>query len=220
MGNDSGTEKSDEEEVPWIYSNDDEENKHDNDETQRDESVHEDEYVHTDDDERTETNNEDQAMGDTEKNDEDKEEEEKDTGTVKESTDANVASMVDVQIQQEIPYVLSAPLHDVLASIIPPTPTNPTPSLIPTTSTITTSEAPTSTFVNPESKTLSALQLRVSDLEKEVKELKQADLSTTLRASIRYEVPSAVNEYLGSSLGDALQKELQKHTEELRQEYS
>ncbi|GKC83642.1 hypothetical protein Tco_1139359 [Tanacetum coccineum] len=32
-GNDSNTEKSDEEEVPWIYSDDDEENKHDNDET-------------------------------------------------------------------------------------------------------------------------------------------------------------------------------------------
>ncbi|GJZ25975.1 hypothetical protein Tco_0570228 [Tanacetum coccineum] len=35
-----------------------------------------------------------------------------------------------------------------------------------------------------------------------------------------YEVPPAVNEYLGSSLGDTLQKELQKHNEELRQEYS
>ncbi|GKF56145.1 hypothetical protein Tco_0166485, partial [Tanacetum coccineum] len=35
------------------------------------------EYVHTDDDERTESDNEDQAMGDAEKNDEDKVEEEK-----------------------------------------------------------------------------------------------------------------------------------------------
>ncbi|GJT07444.1 Fe(2+) transport protein 1-like protein [Tanacetum coccineum] len=56
--------------------------------------------------------------------------------------------------------------------------------------------------------------------DKEVKELRQVGLSTTLRASIRSEVLSAVNEYFGSSLGDALQKELQKHTEELRQEYS
>ncbi|GKB42287.1 hypothetical protein Tco_0887229 [Tanacetum coccineum] len=63
-----------------------------------------------------------------------------------------------------------------------------TPSPIPTTSTITTTEDPTSTS--------------------EVKELKQVDLSTTLRTSIRSEVPPAVNEYLGSSLGDALQKEL------------
>ncbi|GJV43081.1 hypothetical protein Tco_1427617 [Tanacetum coccineum] len=141
-------------------------------------------------------------------------------GTVKESTDAEITSMVDVQIQQEISFVLSAPLLDVLASVVPPTPTNPTPPPIPTTSTKTTYEAPTSTSVNLESKTLSALQLRVSNLEKEVKELKQVDLSTKLRASIGSEVPSAVNEYLGSSLGDALQKEFQKHTEELRHKYS
>ncbi|GJV43080.1 hypothetical protein Tco_1427616 [Tanacetum coccineum] len=49
-GNDSDIEKSNEEEVSWIYSDDDEENKHDNDETQRDEYMHKDEYVHTDDD--------------------------------------------------------------------------------------------------------------------------------------------------------------------------
>ncbi|GKA67844.1 hypothetical protein Tco_0767761, partial [Tanacetum coccineum] len=136
--------------------------------------------------------------------------------TVKESTNAELTSMVDVQIQQEIPFILSAPLLDVLASVVPPTPTNPTPPPILTTLTITTSETPTFTSVNPESETLSALQLRVSDLEKEVKELKKADLFTTLHASIKSEVPSAVNEYLRSSLGDALQKELQKHTEELR----
>ncbi|GJW17028.1 hypothetical protein Tco_0024464 [Tanacetum coccineum] len=87
-----------------------------------------------------------------------------------------------------------------------------TPLPIPTSSTLTTTEAPTSTSVNPESETHTALQHRVSDLEKEVKELKQVDLSTTLRASIRSEVPPAVNKYLGSTLGDALQKELQKHT--------
>ncbi|GJT41767.1 hypothetical protein Tco_0941632 [Tanacetum coccineum] len=103
-------------------------------------------------------------------------------------------------------FVLSAPLLDVLASVVPPTPTTPKPPIIP----ITTIKAPTSTSVNPESKTLSALQLRVSDLEKEVKELKHTDLSITLRASIRSEVPSAINEYLGSSVGDALQKEPEK----------
>ncbi|GKA58201.1 hypothetical protein Tco_0757389 [Tanacetum coccineum] len=186
------------EEVPWIYSNDDEENKHDNDETQRDEYVHEDEYVHTDDDERTELDNEALAMNDAKKNDEAKAEEEKYTnqepiqdeqdkdevagvlvpmthkekpkllistssqsvssnygnqfiisslersllGTVKESTYANITSMIGVQIQQEIPSVLSSPLLNVLTSVVPPTPTNPTPPPIPTTSTITT-EAPT-----------------------------------------------------------------------------
>ncbi|GJW03464.1 hypothetical protein Tco_1562320 [Tanacetum coccineum] len=54
----------------------------------------------------------------------------------------------------------------------------------------------------------SMIDLRVSDSEKEAKELKQVDHSTTLLSLIRSEVPSAVNEYLGSSLGDTLQKEL------------
>ncbi|GJU92723.1 hypothetical protein Tco_1317479 [Tanacetum coccineum] len=126
----------------------------------------------TDDDECTESDNKDQAMNDAEKNDEDR----------------FLISSPD--------HSLLAPLLDVLASVIPRTPTTPTPPPIPTT-TITTTEAPASTFVNPKFETLSALHLRVSDLEKEVKELKQADHSTTLRASIRSEVPSAVNEYLG-----------------------
>ncbi|GKE28543.1 hypothetical protein Tco_1443927, partial [Tanacetum coccineum] len=99
--------------------------------------------------------------------------------TVKESTDAEITSMVDVQIQQEIPAILSAPLLNVLAFV-----------------------------------------LRVSDLEKEVKELKQVDHSTALHASIRFEVPSAVQEYLRLSLGDALQKELQKNTKDLIQQHS
>ncbi|GJX45325.1 hypothetical protein Tco_0262001 [Tanacetum coccineum] len=171
--NDSDTKKSDEEEVPWIYSDDNEEDDNDNDQ-----SI---DIIEMDDDEH-----------------------------------AEITSMVDVQIQQEISSVLSAPLLNIHASVVPPTPTTPTPPPIP----ITTTEAPTSTSVNPKSETLFALQLRVSYLEKEVKELKQADLSKTLHASISSEVPSAVNEYLRSSLGDALQKELQKHTEELRQQYS
>ncbi|GJR61843.1 hypothetical protein Tco_1504005 [Tanacetum coccineum] len=82
-------------------------------------------------------------------------------GTVKESEDAEITSMVDVQIQQEIPVALSVPLLDVLASAIPPTP----PPI--QTTTTTTAEAPSSTTVIPDSKTLSTLQLRVSDLEQE-----------------------------------------------------
>ncbi|GJV65563.1 hypothetical protein Tco_1476391 [Tanacetum coccineum] len=61
--------------------------------------------------------------------------------------------------------------------------------------------------------------LLVSILEKDVEELKEAKNTTTLCASLRSEIPSAVNAYLGSSLGDALQKVLQKHTEELIHKY-
>ncbi|GKA33555.1 hypothetical protein Tco_0719984 [Tanacetum coccineum] len=78
-------------------------------------------------------------------------------GTIKESTDAEITSMVDVLIQQKIPPILSAPLLDVLASVVPLTPTNPTPPPIQTTIITTTTEAPSSTTAIPDSKTLSAL---------------------------------------------------------------
>ncbi|GJW19005.1 hypothetical protein Tco_0026441 [Tanacetum coccineum] len=61
---------------------------------------------------------------------------------------------------------------------------------------------------------------KVSDLEKDVKELKQVDHSTTTLESIKSQVPSVVNKYLGSSLGDTLQKVLRKHTKELKQQFS
>ncbi|GKB53593.1 hypothetical protein Tco_0904346 [Tanacetum coccineum] len=181
-GDDSDTEKSDEEEVPWIFSDDEED---DNDD---DQSI---DIEEMDDDERTESDNDDQAMDDAEKNDKDKEEEEKIPiknlfkmnklkmsqsvssnygnqflisspecsllGTVKESTDAEITSMVDVQIQQEILYVLSAPLFDVLAYVVPATLTNPTPPPIPTSTTTTTTKSPSSSTAIPDSETLSGL---------------------------------------------------------------
>ncbi|GJX89633.1 hypothetical protein Tco_0341647, partial [Tanacetum coccineum] len=71
-----GTESDDDEENDNdndlsinIEETDKEENKNDDDETQRDEYMHGDEYVHSDDDELTESNNEDQAIDDAEKND-------------------------------------------------------------------------------------------------------------------------------------------------------
>nr|GEV77946.1 retrovirus-related Pol polyprotein from transposon TNT 1-94 [Tanacetum cinerariifolium] len=127
--NDDKEDDNDDDQSINLEETDDEKNKHDNDETQRDEYAHRDEYI--------------------------------------------------------------PPLLDVLASVVPPTPTNPTPPPIPTTSTITTSEALTCTSINPDSETLFALQLRVSDLEKEVKELKQVDLYTIFHASIRSEVTPA-----------------------------
>ncbi|GJU90845.1 hypothetical protein Tco_1303268 [Tanacetum coccineum] len=60
---------------------------------------------------------------------------------------------------------------------------------------------------------------RVSFLEKDVQELKEADHTTTHLGSLRSEIPSAVNAYLRSSLGDAFQKVLQKNTKELIQQY-
>ncbi|GJW65699.1 hypothetical protein Tco_0117583, partial [Tanacetum coccineum] len=54
---------------------------------------------------------------------------------------------------------------------------------------------------------------------KNVQELKEVDNTTTHCASLRSEIPPAINAYLGSSLGDALQKVVQKHMKELIQKY-
>ncbi|GJV47283.1 hypothetical protein Tco_1437495 [Tanacetum coccineum] len=76
--------------------------------------------------------------------------------TVKESADAESTSMIDVQIQQEISFVLLAPLLDVLAYVVPLTTTTPTPTPI-LTPTKTTTKALSSTTAIPDSKTLSPL---------------------------------------------------------------
>nr|GEZ30518.1 hypothetical protein [Tanacetum cinerariifolium] len=60
----------------------------------------------------------------------------------------------------------------------------------------------------------------ITDLEKEVKELKNVDHSLALLAKIRSEVPTAVKEYIGTNLNDALHKLLQRHTAEVIQEHS
>ncbi|GJZ44395.1 retrovirus-related pol polyprotein from transposon TNT 1-94 [Tanacetum coccineum] len=70
----------------------------------------------------------------------------------------------------------------------------------------TTTKATTLTPAVPKSKALSAIHLRVSDLEKEVKEFRNIDHSTKLLATIKSEVLTAVKEYLGKNLGDAFQK--------------
>ncbi|GJS56741.1 hypothetical protein Tco_0651525 [Tanacetum coccineum] len=56
------------------------------------------------------------------------------------------------------------------------------------------------------------------DQDGDVQELKQADHSTVILASIKSQVPSVVKDYLGSSLPDASQKVLQSHTKELKNE--
>ncbi|GKB04291.1 hypothetical protein Tco_0832434 [Tanacetum coccineum] len=70
----------------------------------------------------------------------------------------------------------------------------------------------------PKSETLSAINLRVSDLENE-EVLKQVYHSTSLLATIKSKVPTAAKEYLGTSLGDALHKVLQRHTTEFIKEH-
>ncbi|GKE51391.1 hypothetical protein Tco_1486547 [Tanacetum coccineum] len=151
------------------------------------------------------------------------------------SAETKIISMLDVKVQQEILKIQSSSLLIVPVLIIPkPTVLSSIPKITteaPTTTisplippfipilphltpipTPTTTEATTSTLAVPESETLSAIHLRVSDLENKVKQLKNVDHSTLLFATIKSDVPTAVKEYLGTSLGDALHKVLQRHT--------
>ncbi|GJW56306.1 hypothetical protein Tco_0103037 [Tanacetum coccineum] len=112
--------------------------------------------------------------------------------------DTEVVSILDINVQHEVLH--TSPLLTIPVSIIPEhTIANP-PKIVTTTSsttissllsslfphlqqltpipTPTTTEVTTSTTAVSESKTLVALQLRVTDLEKEVKELKDVDNST------------------------------------------
>ncbi|GJX09790.1 hypothetical protein Tco_0199649 [Tanacetum coccineum] len=157
--------------------------------------------------------------------------------------DAKINSLLDVQIQQEIPHIQSPSVLTVPVSVIseplvltpiPETPlVAPATTLLPPSSVvtmspvllqtktpiptppITTEASPVTTIPYP----LPAIIQRLFVLEKDVQDLKEVNNTTIIRASLRSEIPLAVNAYLGSSLGDALQKVLQKHTEELIHKY-
>ncbi|GJZ45172.1 hypothetical protein Tco_0592768 [Tanacetum coccineum] len=57
-------------------------------------------------------------------------------------------------------------------------------------------------------------------MEQEMSEVKKTDHSADVLASIRSQVPTAVDKYLGSKLDDALLKVLERHTADLIEKYS
>ncbi|GJY65713.1 hypothetical protein Tco_0467951 [Tanacetum coccineum] len=159
------------------------------------------------------------------------------------SIETEIISMLDVLIQHENLNIHSSSLLTVPVSVIPEpislssihetltiatatTTSSPIHPFIPhpqkstQISTPTTTEATTSTPAIQESKTLFAIHLRVLDLEKKVKELKNVDHSSALLAIIKSEVLTAVKEYLGTSLDDALHKVLQRHIAKFIKEHS
>ncbi|GJS09993.1 hypothetical protein Tco_0366789 [Tanacetum coccineum] len=93
------------------------------------------------------------------------------------------------------------------------------PSLLVTPPPINT-EATTITTSLPEITPFIALQLRVARLEQEMSEVKKTDHSVDVLASIRTQVPTAVDNYLGTKLDDALLKVLERHTADLIEKYS
>ncbi|GKF64602.1 hypothetical protein Tco_0188050, partial [Tanacetum coccineum] len=62
--------------------------------------------------------------------------------------------------------------------------------------------------------------LRVAKLKKDVSELKKIDHSAKALSTLKSQVLTVVEHYLGSKIGDDLQKDIQRHTADLIQKYS
>nr|GEZ72280.1 hypothetical protein [Tanacetum cinerariifolium] len=118
-------------------------------------------------------------------------------GTVKDTTDTKIYSLLDIKIQSEVPHIQSPyPLQQLFYP--PPSVSTIPPVLHQTTTPIHappfTTEASTITIVVPESDALTIFQLRVAKLEKGVFELKKIDHSVEALATLK------------SKIGDDLQK--------------
>ncbi|GJW55984.1 hypothetical protein Tco_0102715 [Tanacetum coccineum] len=136
---------------------------------------------------------------------------------VKDTTDAEINSLLDIKIQYEVPYiqspfVLTVPILVIFEpSVLTPIPETssvaPTTNLLPPSSvstiphvllqTITpiptppiTTEAPTITTAIPESNALVVVQLRVAKLAKGMSELKKMDHSAEALATLKSQVPT------------------------------
>ncbi|GJV29698.1 retrovirus-related pol polyprotein from transposon TNT 1-94 [Tanacetum coccineum] len=161
--------------------------------------------------------------------------------TIKDIIVSEIISLLEVKIQSEVPHtqspsVLSVPII-VISEPTVPTPVQESPSIATATTlpplfvfttpsvpqqtttpiptpTITT-DAPTVTNAVPESNALTPVELRVAKLEKDMFELKTVDHSTEALAILKSQVPSVVDNYLGSKVRDVFQKELKKHTTDL-----
>ncbi|GJU08176.1 hypothetical protein Tco_1124606 [Tanacetum coccineum] len=154
-------------------------------------------------------------------------------------TDTEVVSMLDINVQNEVPHTSS--LLTIPVFVIPkqnvinqsetvtttPGPTisslfsslNPAIQQIAPIATPTTTQATTSTTVVPNSETLNALHQITVDLEKDVKEIKDVDNSTKVISTIKSEARNVVKEYLGSSLDDALHKVLRRNYTDIIKEH-
>ncbi|GJT66620.1 hypothetical protein Tco_1018100 [Tanacetum coccineum] len=140
-------------------------------------------------------------------------------GTVKDTTDAEINSLLDIKIQYEVlhiqsPSVLTVPVlvitKPLVLTPIPETPlVAPATTLLPPPSVSTIppvplrtttpipappiiTEAPTITTVVPESDALAAVQLRVAKLEKDVSELKKMDHSARALTTVKSQVPTVI----------------------------
>ncbi|GJW89990.1 integrase, catalytic region, zinc finger, CCHC-type containing protein [Tanacetum coccineum] len=135
-------------------------------------------------------------------------EDDQEKSKVREESDSTIPDPSHQTVTSTPPVI--APFTDVSSS---------KPSLLVTPPPINT-EATTITTSLLEITPFIALQLRVARLEQEMSEVKKTDHSADVLASIRSQVPTAVDKYLGTKLDDALLKVLERHTADLIEKYS
>ncbi|GJU41185.1 hypothetical protein Tco_1194142 [Tanacetum coccineum] len=135
-------------------------------------------------------------------------EDDQEKSKVREESDSTIPDPSYQTVTSTPPVI--APFTDVSSS---------KPSLLVTPPPINT-EATTITTSLPEITPFIALQLRVARLEQEMSEVKKTDHSADVLASIKSQVPMAVDKYLGTKLDDALLKVLERHTADLIEKYS
>ncbi|GKC29899.1 hypothetical protein Tco_1037193 [Tanacetum coccineum] len=111
--------------------------------------------------------------------------------------------LTPVQETSSTTPVTTLPLPSV--STIPTAPLPQTTTPIPTPP--ITIDTPTITIVVLESDALSVVHLRVAKFEKDVSELKKIDLSAEALAALKTQVPSVIDNYLGSEVGDLPKKQ-------------
>ncbi|GKA57856.1 hypothetical protein Tco_0757044 [Tanacetum coccineum] len=212
-------ETSDEEEMHTdIEKHTDDETVDDEEEVHEDEEMHDVDEVHADDKE-TDEENTDAEKVDTKKTEEEKKEKPEFpssssslslssdygnqflnvssdvslVGIIKETTYTEINSLLNVQIQQEIPYVQSAPLLDILVSVIPKQKI-PTPILTPLPTPPTTTEAQATVISVPDPSP--TVHERLSELEKKVEALSKVDHSEAIEESVQANVINEVKDQL------------------------
>ncbi|GJV70203.1 hypothetical protein Tco_1485712 [Tanacetum coccineum] len=131
--------------------------------------------------------------------------------TIKDTTDAEINSLLEVKIQSEVPHIQSPSMFKVLVFVISKPLVLTLVQESPSIATVTTLPPP-SVSTTP--------HLRVAKLEKDLFELKKIDLSAKALATLKTQVPSVIDNYLGSKVGDVFKKELKKYTVDLIQKYS
>ncbi|GJR93401.1 hypothetical protein Tco_0265575 [Tanacetum coccineum] len=138
------------------------------------------------------------------------------TGTVKDTIDVEISSPYTRTRNSFSSTYKNSTSPSV--SIIPLVPLQQTTAPIPTTP--ITADAPTITTAIPKSDALFVVQLRVTKLEKDVFELKKIYYFARALATLKSQVLTVFEQYLGSKIGDDLQKVLQRHIANLIQKYS